>query len=540
VPTRENLLRWTALAAALLLLNFSLTFRNVWPTPAIRWTGAVSVELAVLIVALASLRRPGFPSRGWLRAIAAVWVVFVFGHYADVTAPALYGREINLYWDLRFVPAVTSMLVRATRIWLAFAAAVVLFLILAAFYKLLRWAIGRVSAAVGADGDPAERRVLVVLASAAVMLFALQRAAPAVPEVPVFSRPVVQTFARQASLVVDAMAHTVPIPASPPMNVDFSRVMGADVLLIFVESYGAVAFERPEFAKRLAPERAKLDAAIRDTNRDVVSAYVESPTFGGGSWLAHISLLSGIEVKDAATNARLMTAKRGTLVTAFARHGYRTVAMMPGMWQVWPEGAFYGFDEIYGGERLDYKGPEFGWWDIPDQFAIAKMDALELGAKATQPRFIFFPTVSTHIPFTPTPPYQQDWSRMLKEAPFNEPDWKRALAEQADWEDLGPGYANAVAYAYTAFAGYLRQRPDRDFIMILIGDHQPAALVSGEGASWNVPIHVIASRGTRQAVLDRLRGHGFKSGLTPSRPAIGHMHTLVPVLLDAFGDPEHP
>ena len=32
-------------------------------------------------------------------------------------------------------------------------------------------------------------------------------------------------------------------------------------------------------------------------------------------------------------NARLMTEKRDTLATTFARTGYRTVALMPGLWQ---------------------------------------------------------------------------------------------------------------------------------------------------------------------------------------------------------------
>ncbi len=69
--------------------------------------------------------------------------------------------------------------------------------------------------------------------------------------------------------------------------------------------------------------------------------------------------------------------------------------------------------------------------------------------------------------------------------------------------------------------------------MILIGDHQPAAAVSGEGASWDVPMHVIASR---RPVLDRLLGYGFRNGLEPARPSLGPMHTLTPVLIDAFGD----
>ncbi len=97
---------------------------------------------------------------------------------------------------------------------------------------------------------------------------------------------------------------------------------------------------------------------------------------------------------------------------------------------------------------------------------------------------------------------------------------------------MGPSYVNAIAYTYASIGGYLRLRADRDFVMIVIGDHQPAAAVSGEGASWDVPVHVIASR---PQVLERLERTGFTRGLTPERASLGPMHALVPVFLDAFG-----
>jgi Sulfatase len=315
-----------------------------------------------------------------------------------------------------------------------------------------------------------------------------------------------------------------------------SRVQGADVFLVFLESYGAASFERPELAAGLAASRRQFDAAIHSTNRDVVSAYVESPTFGGSSWLAHISLMSGIEVRQPDTNALLMTQKRETLVTTFGRHGYRTVALMPGLWQSWPEGAFYGFDEIYGTARLNYHGPGFGWFYIPDQFAIAQLDAIEKSRLSRAPLFVFFPTISTHTPFRPTPPYQSDWQRVLTDEPYETTDLDRAFEREPDWMDLGPSYVDAISYSYTTLGGYLT-RADRDFVMIVVGDHQPPALVSGEGASWDVPAHVITSR---RAVLEQLRIHGFQTGLTPHRPAVGRMHELLTVLLDAFGDRELP
>jgi len=70
--------------------------------------------------------------------------------------------------------------------------------------------------------------------------------------------------------------------------------------------------------------------------------------------------------------------------------------------------------------------------------------------------------------------------------------------------------------------------------MILIGDHQPPAGVSGKGAPWRVPVHVI---GRRAHVFERLAGHGFRPGLEPQQPSIGGMHALVPVFLDAFAAP---
>jgi hypothetical protein len=311
------------------------------------------------------------------------------------------------------------------------------------------------------------------------------------------------------------------------MDANFSIVRDADVFLVFLESYGAVSYLRPDIAGPLAASRTALASAIRDTHRDVVSAYVESPTFGGSSWLAHVSLLSGVEVKDPKTNALLMAQPRDTLVRAFGRAGFRTVGLMPGMRQNWPEGVFYGFDEIYGADRLAYRGPEFGWFAIPDQFSVERIDALEVSRPSRPPLFVFFPTISTHFPFSPTPPYQPNWKRM------DGPAIVEAYSHQPEWTDLSHGYVTAMSYDLDTIGGYLRLRPERDFVLILLGDHQPPAAVSGEGAPWDVPVHIVASR---TKVIDRLLAHGFRRGLTPERPALAKMHALLPILLDVFSD----
>ena len=132
--------------------------------------------------------------------------------------------------------------------------------------------------------------------------------------------------------------------------------------------------------------------------------------------------MTGVEARDERTNQALMSQRRDTLVSAFAQAGYRTVALMPGLRHAWPEGAFYGFDTIYDESALGYTGPRFGWWVVPDQFALARLDALEAARPSGRPLFVFFPTTSTHAPFGPIAPYQPDWPQLVSPHPYAEPE----------------------------------------------------------------------------------------------------------------------
>jgi hypothetical protein len=526
-------LQWAMLAGSLVLLNTSLTFENDWPTLSVELTAALSIEAAVCVLGLAAAARWfTAPSPVAVRILAAIWVVLVIGRYEDVTARSLYGRDINLYWDLRNLPSVSGMLSSVAKPWLVAATIAGVSLVPLIICLPVWWALRCVT---NASKDPRVRHVLTAVAGGVLVVGVAQALGVPVPGNLRVVEPVTAVYARQARQFTYEIsgAGLRALPPAPTMRSNLGLVKGADVLLLVVESYGAVSWDRPTLVEALAASRTRLDADIRDTGRRVVSALVESTTFGGKSWLAHVSLLSGTEVRDEQTSVRLMSQRRETMVSAFSRQGYRTVAIMPGVRAAWPEGAFYGFDEIYDVARLGYEGPSFGWWNINDQFAIARMDALEIAPHARQPVFVFFPTISTHTPFTPAPPYQPDWSRILTPTPYDDEELARAWAQEPDWFNLGPSYAQALDYFYASLGGYLRLRADRDFVMVLIGDHQPPAMVSGEGAAWDVPVHVVTNRAQ---VLDRLLQRGFREGLRPSGPSAIKMHGLLPVLLDAFGD----
>jgi Sulfatase len=539
IERRRLAWQWVSTLVALVVLNGSATFHNVWPTLGVHWPGELSVELAAVLLLLSlSNAWLGRTSLRVLTVLSAVVVLFALGRYADVTAPALYGREINLYWDAPRLVSVVEMLVRAAATWQVLVLLGGALLALAAVFLLARWSLRRIDAVL--SRSRAARLGFGIGSALLVAAFLLQQLSDQVPRIPRFSIPVSRIYATQIARIVDALSSSRVarvLPPSPPLHSSLQALSGSDVLILLVESYGSVTYDRPEMERALRPARERLAKALEDTGRGVVSAFVVSPTFGGQSVLAHLSLLSGIEVRDSTNYALLMTQKRPTLVSAFEASGYRTLAVMPGTKQAWPEGAFYGFDELYDAPKLNYPGPQFGWFGIPDQYTLAALDERELQRSPRKPLFVFLPTVTTHAPFQPVPPMQPDWRRVLSPQPYDAAPLKQALAERPDWTHMGESYVSSAEYFFDVLTSYLRERANDDLVLIVLGDHQPAANVSGEGAPWDVPVHIISKH---RGILQAMQRHGFRDGLTPMRPDAGKMNELAPWLLDAFDRAARP
>ena len=524
--------QWAALVAALLVLNAALTFGNVWPTLWILPRPELSIELGVLLlvlVAWASFVRP--LGNIALAALTLLLLAFVLGRYAEVTAPALYGRPVNLYWDSQHLPKVAAMLAEVGPWWLVGLLVIAFTALLAALVAILAWCLGAVWLALRV---PLGRRAVGALAGVVVALYALAtwRDWPMQHQ---FSLPVAETFLQQARFVV-AAATADPrrdLPGLPLPEGGVDRLKGDDVLLLFLESYGAATYDDPRIARTVAPARDELAHAAAETGRHIVSAYASSPTFGGGSWLAHASFMSGVEVRDTGDYMLLLTQDRATWPKRFEAAGYRAIAVMPGMRSAWPEGSFYGFDTIYDELALDYRGPDFGWWRIPDQFSLARAADLEARNDSHAPLLVFMPTINTHIPFLPVPPYQADWQRVLKDDPYAADDVKASLAVTPDWEALGGPYAQSFVYTFTYLAGHVRAHAGADETLILLGDHQPAASVAGVGARWDVPVHVVTGRADVAAALVAA---GFVEGvaLAPQQRPIATLPQLSVLLLEAF------
>jgi hypothetical protein len=531
-------------ALALLLLNALLSFELWSPTPIVRPQLLLAPEFVLLWLALlAAVAWRGVVSPRLLSAVAAMYLLLVLGRYADVAVRQWFGRPLNLYWD---VPQVPRFLAVAARDWPAWQLAVLvacLALVLWGLARLVRWAVGQAAR----EAAPfVLRRRWALAASAAVGLLVLARlASPAA--IPLagpgrwLSPPVTPTLWHQVGVLATAfspaaMARALPATTavesalSAPGGQPLAGLAGRDVAIVMLESYGATVYDEPRAAAALAPRRAELAAAIADSGRQVVSGFVRSPTYGGASDLAHLGLLSGVDLGDPVRHDLLLTTGRPTLLALFRQHGYRTFGLYPAVSWEWPERAFYGYDVYLDGPSLGYRGPPFTFWRIPDQFALERFEQLHPRTADAPPRLLFFATINSHMPYGPQPPVQPDLARLLGPQPFDEPDVRQALAREPGWLDQFPDYVRSFDTAYRWLAVHLRRPEPREGLLVILGDHQPMANVSGS-QSWDVPVHVVARD---PALLAPFLAHGFAPGMEPPRRSLGAMHELTAILLQAF------
>lgn len=520
---------------ALFVLNSALSMTNWWPTPYVKLDARIAPEFvyvwcAVLFwVSLARLRvLPGISQRG-LTLLALFYFLLMLGRYIDTTAPALFGRSVNLYWDGWQVPRLLWVMAKNQSLWLTLAATTALVVLVVAVYAAILWAL-RITVTTIA---PFALKKTWVLALSALMLgVAIANLIGVQATWPYISRPVIPTYWQQAKILSAALVNGgAVVPDSPPFSSDLALLNGADFKLFFLESYGAVTYDNAEAAAALAPARAALALQLKTSGRQVASAFVTSTTFGGGTDLAHMALVTGIDTRDPIRHDVLLTTQRPTLMRHFKARGFETFGFYPGLDWDWPESTFFGFDHLVDGRALTYTGPKLGYWKIPDQFALARFRQLHPITANSPPRMVFFSSATSHFPFHPVPPYQPNWQKLLSATPFDPRDIARIENSQTDWLNMLPNYVAMIDYNFQWLRGYFQQEHARDFVMLILGDHQPPSSVTGEGASWDVPVHVISSR---PEIMQRFEALGFTSGLQPKRRPLGSLHELTTWLLDAL------
>ncbi|MFY1636665.1 sulfatase-like hydrolase/transferase [Solwaraspora sp. WMMB335] len=285
---------------------------------------------------------------------------------------------------------------------------------------------------------------------------------------------------------------------------------GKDVVLAFVESYGRDVITDPEFEPLVGAVLDEGTQRLAAEGYGSRSAFLTSSTVGGSSWLAHATVLSGLWVDNQQRYRSLVNSDRLTLTRAFGDAGWRVAGFFPGNTRAWPEGAFFGYDQVYDSRNMGYRGDRFNFASIPDQYTLSALDRLERG-NGDQPVMAELALLSSHAPWTPLPK-PVGWNTVRNGAVFDREAMAGDEPTRSAEEGLRSDYPRAVGYSVGTLISYLEARGDDDLVLIFLGDHQPAPVITGPGASHDVPITIVTRD---QAVLDRIADWDWQDGLRP-------------------------
>jgi hypothetical protein len=230
----------------------------------------------------------------------------------------------------------------------------------------------------------------------------------------------------------------------------------------------------------------------------------------------------------------LVSSDRLTLSSSFRQAGWDTTSVMPATVRAWPEGQFFGIDRVHIGPTLGYHGPGFSFSPMPDQYTLAEFERLEHGRADRGSLFAQIELTSSHVPYTPIPK-PVDWDA-LGDGSIFAPQVEGATPADdilKDGDLARTAYREATAYSLGTLIDYLRRYGDDRTVLVFLGDHQPQTLITGDGASHDVPITIVAKD---PAVLDRISSWDWDAGLRPGAGApVWPMEAFRDRFLTAFG-----
>jgi phosphatidylglycerophosphate synthase len=537
--TRRRVLAWAATGGAVALVLFALVAPNqishLTPVAFAR----IPVE-GLVIVGLALL----LPTRSRRAAAAVVGMglglMFVL-KIVDMGFNEVLARPFDLVFDWSFIAPGVDYLGSQVGGFTATLAVVGAVLLIVGVLVLMTLAVMRLSRLMAERRSSATRTVA---AFSVVWIVCAVLGVQVTEDTPVASRSAADTVFEEAKAVRAGLLD--PEQFAKEASVDQFRyasgdelltsLRGKDVVLNFIESYGRVSLDDPLVAPGVNKVLAAGNKDLRAAGYDSRSGYLTSSTFGGGSWLAHASLQSGLWINNQQRYDSLTSGDRLSFTQAFKRAGWRTVGASPQINQDWPEGEYFGYDQMYTADNVGYEGPQFTYSKMPDQYTLEHFQQTERAKPNRAPVMAELDLTSSHSPWAPLPT-MVDWKDVGDGKVFEEAtNGKKSKDIWPDQDKIKGAFGDSIEYCLNTLVSYIKTYGDENLVLIFLGDHQPAPVVSGEDASHDVPITIVAKD---PAVLDKISGWGWKAGLNPGPNApVWKMSEFRDKFLTAFG-PKH-
>ncbi len=287
-------------------------------------------------------------------------------------------------------------------------------------------------------------------------------------------------------------------PAVQPMA--FPAIKDADIHIVVVESYGSTLYEREEYLEAMIGLYAELERTLTSDGWVFYSGLVRSPAFGGRSWLADATLLTGEQIKNQNDfENRMLREDPARLPELMTNAGYHRIYAAPGTSKTadaWLD--TYPFDDYLLRNDFDYEGPFISFGSMSDQYILDRVRRDHL--LEYRKEFVFYLLVSSHVPFETIPEYKPDWDFSLNGREYESGYLRHFDNDWLSGNELAEGYIAGISYTLTAVVHYLTERLSQTEFMLVIGDHQPRKPVSVAGSGYLVPFHLIVPYALRPAV----------------------------------------
>jgi hypothetical protein len=526
-PLIQEALRWLA-AFALLFVTLTLPDRLGAFTPLA--FARLPLELPVLVLALTILSGP---AQLIFRVLAAaVLTLMLLFKLANIATYLGFARSFSPFVDGMMLPIVFDTLNKSAGIAAAIGAAFAVVALIALVGAVLMWALGVIG-----HGARHARLPMGVAAGALAGLTFLPQAAPYVgwnastftrDQVVAANRSLRDGPAFQAQLLRD------PLAEGPPANL-LAGLKGYDVLLIFVESYGRTALDNPAYAPLVRATLEKFTTEVEAKGFAARSAWMASPTFGGASYLAHATALSGLLVDNHQRYLQLLRSDYGTLISDFNTAGWHTVTVVPQITMDWPEADFFKYGKIHSAMNMGYKGQSFEYMTMPDQYSLAAFQRAEIDPTDRKPVMAEIALISSHIPWAPIPKLVP-WDDVGDGTIFNTARTPESSHEV--WRDpkrVPEYFALSIDYTLQTLMSYVTTFGRDNTLFIILGDHQPMGFIAREYGNHDVPVHIIARDPAVLAALDK---GTWAVGMTPDASSPSWpMNTFRQRMLEAFTPP---
>lgn len=522
-PFLVHLLRWAgALAILLLVLVLPLKVTDIQLPVMPR----VPVELPLIIFALL-LFTGRLQNLVRVLIVAALTLVLLF-KLAHMGAYFGFDRPFNLLADTLMLPALLDTLTKtggsASGIGILAGVVIALVVVVAIF----AWATGVIVRGVPSHAQLPTALAALAMAGVIFTPYGVWTAAP-------FARDQVRTVTEDLRAAKTFKAELLQDPFHDvPADSLLARLKGMDVLLIFVESYGRASLDNPAYAPRLRGVLKAFDAALQEKGFSARSGWVTSPTFGGESYLAHSTLVSGLWIDNRQRYAQLLTSTRRTLIGDFNTAGWRTVAVMPAITAPWPEADFFRYGKIYATPNMGYKGDKFDYLPMSDQYALSVLQTQELAVPDRAPVMAEVALISSHVPWAPLPTLVP-WEDVGDGSIFKTARTTESANDVFRAGRVPEQYAMSVDYSLRTLMSFVTTFARDNTLLIILGDHQPMPFLAGEGASHDVPAHIIAKDPALLAALDE---GAWTAGMQPDDASpVWAMDSLRARILGAFTPP---